>query len=480
MKYLRSPLILILLLAWLGAVMVVPVLGLNPTWIVLTGIAVASGLLLLRTEDGIYNFKRLSLVSAWFWSHVIFVAIPSLFVYQFETGNHPERFMLSVVTSLVLVPLGVLIGHGTCRAHKGAVRSYYLSPVKVHRADSYSFATFALLAVCAILAYYHTTQLTSVPLLYMIQNPGDAVKASQLREESVKLLQSNMAYLYEVLAKVMFPVLVMITGIRWLYRKTAWNRTIFFGTSILAALYCGMTLEKSPVGLAVVCLVLAIYMKREGIFKREIWLIPVGIFGYPIVVFLYEFANSPLNTSRNLIDAVGVRLFYGCAQVLFYYFDLVPETIPYQHGATIGKFAMFMGVPHSNIANLVGLRIDPTLPKSVSANAPFLGTLYADWGLTGVMLGCVITGIVISFLQNYLVSRPKTLRNVCIYGFVMLKITLLSLAALPYVLGSGGVLIVMIPLFIEDLVGARRRSVNGRRLSLSPPAFGVSRSLTGD
>jgi oligosaccharide repeat unit polymerase len=465
MKHLRSPLILILFIAWLGAVMVAPVLGLNPTWIVLTGIAVASALLLLRTEDGIHDFKRLSLVSAWFWSHITFVVIPSLFVYQFETGNHPERFMLSVVSSLVLVPVGVLIGHRICGARESSVRAYYLKPVEGRRADAYSFGTICLVASGVGLALYHATQLASVPLLYMIQNPGEAAKASLLRDQAVKLLQSNMAYVYDVLAKVVFPILVMITGLRWLYLRTVWNRTVFFGTFILAVFYCGMTLEKSPVGLAVLCLVLAIYMRRKGEFKKEIWLVPIGIFGFPIVVFLYEFANSAFITGRDLLSAVPVRLFYGGAQVLFYYFDLVPETIPYQNGATIGKLAMLMGMPQSNIANYAGLRIDPTLPKSVTANAPFLGTLYADWGLTGVILGCVITGVIIALLQNYLISRPKTLRNMCIYGFVMLKITLLALAALPYVLGSGGVLIVMIPLFIEDLIGARRRRANGRRRS---------------
>lgn len=471
MRLFRSPLTLSLFLAWLAAVAIVPVMGMDATWIVITGPAIAWSMLLLRNEDGIFNLRHLSVIAAWFWTHVIFVVIPSLFAYHFEAGNHPVRFMIAVVSSLIFVPFGVLIGHRICRARKGAVRAYYLKPVTGQAADAHSFATIILLACCVGLAIYHATQLTSVPLLYVIQNPGEAAKASLLREQAVKLLESNMAYAYDVLAKVMFPILVMITGIRWLYLKTAWNRTLFLGTFILAVLYCGMTLEKSPVGLAVLCLVLAIYMRRKGEFRKEIFLVPIGIFGFPILVFLYEFANSNLNTGHDLLDAVAVRLFYGGSQVLFYYFDLVPETLPYQNGATIGKLALLMGMPQSKIANYVGLRIDPSLPKSVSANAPFLGTLYADWGMTGVMVGCIATGIILALIQNYLISRPKTLRNMCIYGFVMLKVTLLSLAALPYVLGSGGVLIAMIPLFLEDLFGAQRWRAHRRRPSSSLVAF---------
>jgi hypothetical protein len=110
----------------------------------------------------------------------------------------------------------------------------------------------------------------------------------------------------------------------------------------------------------------------------------------------------------------------------------------------------------------------------VTANAPCLGTFYADWGMTGVVLGCIVTGIIVAVIQHYIVAKPKTLRNLCIYGFVMLKLTLLSLAALPYMLASGGVLIAMLPLFVEDLLGVRRGRTRNRQVLSPEDAFRIS------
>jgi hypothetical protein len=180
------------------------------------------------------------------------------------------------------------------------------------------------------------------------------------------------------------------------------------------------------------------------------------------------------NFLGKMMDAIGVRIFYGGARVLFYYFDLVPEGFPYQNGTTIGMLAKLMGEPKSMIANNVQMHIDPSLPSSGTANAPFLGTFYADWGMTGVVLGCLVTGFVLAAIQHYIVARPKTLRNLCIYGFVVLKLTLLALVSLPSVLVSGGVFIAMIPMFIEDLLGIRQIATGGRRLTPALDASGNS------
>src|SRR5260370_35537767 len=106
MKPLRSPLILILFLAWLGAVTVVPVMGMNATWIVITGVVMMSSLLLLRGEDGIFKLKHLSLVAAWFWTHVIFVVLPPLFPIQSKPGNNPKPSSLPVFLCSPLVAGG--------------------------------------------------------------------------------------------------------------------------------------------------------------------------------------------------------------------------------------------------------------------------------------------------------------------------------------------------------------------------------------
>ncbi|MGO9339979.1 MAG: hypothetical protein ACLPH3_02540 [Terracidiphilus sp.] len=472
MNLLRRPLFVILFLAWLGAVTILPIMGKNVTWVAVTGLVMALSLVLMRHEEGVFDFKQMSISAAWFWTHIVFVVIPSLFVIYLESGNHPNRFMVSVDGSLILVPLGILIGHVICGSRMGAVRKYYLDPIDWQSADFTSLGVVALLVVCICVGYYHTTQVPSVPLLFMFQHPGETAATGLLREQSLKLLDSPLSYAYDVLAKVMFPVLVMMTGFRWLCLRTKWNRALFIATFVTALLYCGMTLERSPVGLAALGVVVGIYIiKRKGVLKSEAWLIPIAIFTFPTIVFIYEYANTTLQTGLSFFNATGGRIFYGGAQVLFYYFDLVPEAIPYQNGATIGKLALLLNLPKSPIANAVGLRIDPTLPQSVSANAPFLGTFYADWGMTGVMLGCIVTGIILAMVQHYIITRPKTLRNLCIYGFVLLKINVLALAALPYVLASGGVLIVMIPMFVEDLMGVRLGRTRGRRALFPQHAF---------
>jgi oligosaccharide repeat unit polymerase len=444
---------------WFVGIAIMLLKSMDVTWCVLTGIVLPFSLLWMQREAGIFDFGAVSLPGAWYWAYLVFVLIPSLAAYQLESGNHPDRFIASVLSVLLTVPLGLTIGTGICRARRGMVKAYYQQPIKMQPADFRSPATLIMIGLCVLLGIKHVRELSSVPLLYMIQNPGQAAAMTLLREDALKLLPSDLKYVYEVLTKDLFPILVMLTGMRYLYVKTHWNGTLFVGTFVVAILYCGMTLEKSPVGLAILCLAIALYFKQGGKLSNPwlVGLVLVALFAFPVVVFLFQTKDTALATEQNLIDAVAVRLFYGGAKVLFYYFDLVPDVIPYQNGATIGKYAMLMGMEPSKIANSVGLRIDPTLPKSVSANAPFLGTFYADFGMTGVLIGGVFTGIIIAVIEHYIVRRPKTIRNVCIYGFVMLKLTLLTIAALPYILLSGGVIIALAPLFLEDVLGARRR-----------------------
>jgi oligosaccharide repeat unit polymerase len=454
---------------WQTGMGVMLLLGMDVKWFALTGVLVPFSLFLMHREAGIFDFRSISIPGLWYWTYLLFVLVPSLAAYRIEAGNHPDRFMASVLSALLTVPLGIVIGNIACRSRAGTVKAYYERPIQISPADFRSFGVLMVLGVCIILAVNHVREVSTVPLVYMIQNPGAAAQMNALREDSLKELDSNFAYVYDVLAKVFFPLLVMITGMRFMFVKTNVNRAMAIGTFICALLYCAMTLEKSPVGLAILCLAIAAYFKRRGRLTKAAILIPIALFAFPLIVFLFQTSNTAKSTQQNLFAAIGGRLFYGGAQVLFYYFDLVPDVLPYQNGATIGKFAMIMGMQPSKIANYVGLRIDPTLPKTVTANAAFLGTLYVDFGMTGVVLGSILTGIIMAVVQQYIIRRPKTLMSFCIYGFVMIKMTLLNIAALPYVLMSGGILIAIVPLVAGDLLGTRqrRRAGFGRQRSLN-------------
>jgi hypothetical protein len=102
-----------------------------------------------------------------------------------------------------------------------------------------------------------------------------------------------------------------------------------------------------------------------------------------------------------------------------------------------------MGKEPFEMANYIGWYWRPHSMASINANAPFLGGLNADFGMTGVLVGGLLAGFIMQAVQVYLVRRTKCVITLAMYAVVLVDFADIVSSPLPIVLLSGGTFLVL-------------------------------------
>jgi hypothetical protein len=154
--------------------------------------------------------------------------------------------------------------------------------------------------------------------------------------------------------------------------------------------------------------------------------------------------SSEGTTVAMALNAIGVRMFYGPSEEIYYYFEVFPSHVPYLYGRSIGKLSLLLGVPYFDTPNYVGLYESPDELESTNANAGFIADLNADFGMGGVIFGGVLAGFIMQAIQIYIIRRRKTVISLAVFSFLTLTFWYLNSASLAVVLASNGALLALI------------------------------------
>jgi hypothetical protein len=288
----------------------------------------------------------------------------------------------------------------------------------------------------------------------MITHPGASRYLALLREESFKLLESRLIYLYSWLRGAILPYLIMVClGLYLAYRSRFW--LLSFLLSLVSGLaYASLSIAKWPVAAIVMMIALYLLLFRSGRVSLPALLTLVClVFAFPAFVVLMVYAGTGVGFSGAL-GLIFRRMFYVPAWVLYYYFEVFPEKVGYLHGASIDKLARLLGKPAFDTANYVFRYFAPEAIRTGLANAAFIGNLNADFGVAGVLLGSLLAGALVQSIQISLVRTRKTVLNLGLYVFLVYAFWLLNSTSLPVILLSNGVLILLV---FPWLISACRR-----------------------
>jgi oligosaccharide repeat unit polymerase len=425
---------------------------------------------------------RLLTISAfWYWLYLAFVFIPAFSVFGSHAEPYRTMYMVAVDSALISVPLGVMAVNVTTGFHKEDMRRYFRAPLAVQGGmNSLRPGFLALLVVAIVLSVLYCLQISSIPLYDLIVHPGDYNGLVTAREESLKLMNSPLVYAYYVVRSTIFPLLILIGLGEYLRtRRTEWK--VLFGAAIAVGLiYSALTIAKSPVCNLVLFVAFFMYLRRGGNVKiTSLLLVALAFLLFPMFVIMSEQAGA-VGLSATLAD-LSHRLFGTPSEVLYYYFEVFPGVVPHQHGATIGKVAWVLGVPTFDDANFVGrymMARGAGFRSTVTANAPFLGSLYADFSLAGVVVGSFIAGVTMQAVQVTLMRRPKTTLNLALFAFLLVTFAWLNTTTLPVVLLSDGGLLVFAFAWLIDLMQQRNAfAVDARSLKANRRYGWLQRSV---
>lgn len=412
-----------------------------PPWMSLSVVTIICSLWLMQTAVRLFNLRQMTIPGFVYLIYLIIVLIPSFSVFEKQRGPFRLTFMVAVESALITIPIGILLAKALFHFGNDETGVFFNSPVQERAFEPGPEAFAVVLAVIWGLSIIYLREVRTVPLFYMITHPGHYRVLQSLREESLKLLDSPLRYVYELMRGTFYPFLIVYSfGKFLLKRSTSWAY-LFLASFLSGILYCGLSIAKSPVAVIFVILGAFYYLYRGGRVSRKFLVSFLLLFwAFPIFVVMREYGTA-IDLAAT-VQTLERRMFSLPSQILYYYFEIFPRVVPFQYGNTIDKLTILTGGRFFDSANFVGRYAYPHGLYSVTGPAPFLGNLYADFGIPGVLLGGVLAGFLMQCAQVYVVRSGKSVLSMSLYAFFLLSLANLNITAMPIVLLSDGALVV--------------------------------------
>jgi len=411
----------------------------DPYIATLTCVVLGLSLRLATKSCYIFDLRRVGITSFWYLTYLAMIFLPAFIVYFDQPGLFRDRYLFAVESVLLTVPLGWWFATWIWCFSREEIDSFFQSPVVDDVPDrTLLLRCWLFLTACLLLMGAYVIEVKTLPLFYLIKHPGDAAELALLREDSFKLLNSPLSHAYYWVREVFFPLLVAVSLAGYLHlRGRKWLFT-FAVASTAGLAFAAFSLAKAPVALIVLVSGLMYYLYRQGRPGRKaIAVVLILIFLFPVAVVAYA-SRSDSTTAWVVLGAIGYRLFYIPTEGVYFYFEIFPSHIPYLHGRAIDKFAKLMGMQYFDTPNVVGTYAFPQGLESVSANAAFIADLNADFGMAGVLLGGILTGMVMQGIQIFVLRRRKTVATLALFAFLIAVFWFLNSTALIIVLLSNG------------------------------------------
>lgn len=404
-----------------------------------------SSCLLVSRSCYVLNLRRGTITAFWYVTYLAMIFFPSFLVYADQEGLYRSTYLFGVESVLITVPFGWWLANIWLRFRKEEIDAFFEKPIEDSVADSLIVQRWwVVCGLCLLATGAYLAEVKAVPLLYLLRNPGEAFEAALLREESFKLLDSPLTYVYQFVRALLYPILILIgLGYYLRFRQRRWL-VMLLVASAAGLFFASLSLAKTPVAMIAVSIGIFMYLFNHGIITRKaLTIVLVLVLLFPI--FVVTIANSNDSIDPLLaVGAIGVRLFYIPAEVVYYYFEFFPAQVNYLHGRSIDKFARLMGESPYDPTNEVGNYAFYSGIDSVSANSAFIGDMNADFGMGGVLVGGVLTGIIMQTVQIFLLRRRKTVVTLACFSFLSFAFWQLNSTSLPIVLASDGVFLALL------------------------------------
>ena len=397
----------------------------------------------------VFSPYRLTIPAVFYLTYLIMIFFPAFWVFVDHPGPYREGFLTAVISVLVMVPLGVYHANRMFVFSRDETARYFTAPMVDTCPPNRMFHAHVLFVSFAVGVFvYYLMVVPVLPIVQLIQNPGETLALTLAREESFKLLDprwgqqnsTQMFYAFLFLRTMLFPVLILTTLGYYLYTKEKRWLVLFLVTGIVGSFYAISSLSRAPISAIVMRVFFFLFLFfRARLSTRAMVIAALLMSAFPIIVT--TFAYSADRTVLDGIVAVAVRLTYTPAEDLYYYFEVFPTVHDYLYGHTLIKPVLkFLGEEYFYIENFVALYISPNGVQSAHANAAFVSNLHADFGLPGVVIGSFLVGFFVQFLQIYLARSEKTIFNVAVFSFVVYAIWVLNFGSITSVLIVNGVL----------------------------------------
>ncbi len=446
-----------------------------PALVVATLLLSILGLFVLHRLAGIFDPRRVGILSVFTLSYVVMLVLPMLGVIpQHPYDNQIIPFAVGVVSVLLTVPLGVGALNRVLNYRREEDQRFFQASINAEKDVAPRWILVAILAIGLALMIVNFILAGRVPLLGLLSTDSSARELAEQREQAFKLLDPRWSaatatflfYAFLFLRTHLFPLLLLITFGALLVRPSRASWVLFVASALASGFYAASSLARAPLAALVMRTAHYFYLHRRAVVGWRIGTLGViAALTFPVVVTTFGYGSAG---ALDGIRRVLFRLVVTPADDLYAYFLIFPGQVPFQMGGTLLKpVQTVLGLPNFYIENYVYRFTSPDGLATGHANAAFPSNLYADFGLFGVVAGGVLVGALIQAIHISLSRRPKTVATVAIYSFLVYAFWVLNFGSVTSVLGTNGGLFSIAAialLWLRDKVGGR--PLRGTR---SPP-----------
>ena len=423
-----------------------------PQLLIGSGLVLILSIWMMHKTLRIFDSQRITIPTLWYLTYLPMIFFPAFLVFYIQPDPYRQIYIFAVVSVVITVPLGIILANLIFRFRKRELYEYFASPVIVH-GSGYMYVVFFLMLLGALgLVLLYFRSVGTVPLLYMLQYPGEAQELAVLREEAFKLLDPRwgtsestaLFYVFLFLRTLVFPfIIVSALGYYLWSRQKKWL-FLFLAILIVGGGYAASSIARAPVAALVMRVMFFLYLFKGGkLSKKAIVTLIILMLAFPLLVTALAYSSDV--GIWNGLSSVATRLFYTPAWGLYYYFEIFPAHHDYLYGQAFAKpILLVLGLPYFYVENFVYLYMSPAGLPSGHENDAFISNLHADFGVVGVLLGGVLTGILMQSLQIYLARKKKSILNIAIYAFLVYAFWVLNSGSITSVLFVNGVL----PVFV--------------------------------
>jgi hypothetical protein len=352
--------------------------------------------------------------------------------YVINRVGNSERLLgwLSILWTMVMLPVGMIIGN-----------VFFGKRNQSQRFDSYCKASLCtlftkndtllkivvhiLLYICILSSFYVFYSIGSVPLFETFKSPGSAV-LKLLRIDAKRNFTGN-EYIRNIIFLRLSPIISYICYCYYKLTKKNRDRIYFILSLCNAIIAVTYNLEKSPLFFFFMGF-LFIKVIIDGSIPKNIlilsatfivvgligayWLI-MGKSGIGYLLFAY---NSGITGRILLTQTAGMYLAFKVFPNIYDFIGIrsLSRWIPLLFGLSYSERS----------ARLLKEYFDP---RGVAAgttgvmNSLFIQEAWANFGTIGVILSPLVVGIIIGFIFQYFLKKPKTPVYVGIFTFLSLK-----------------------------------------------------------
>lgn len=403
---------------------------------------------LMQMAVGVFDINRLTLPGFWYLTYLAMIFFPAFAIFFDKVGPYRYIFLFAVESTIIAVPVGVIFANLLFGFKKSEIENYPKNPVFREGSNARHIFYFELALLIAIgIVIMYVLEAKTIPLFSILRHRGDFLGLAFLREESMKLMDSPFRFIYHILRDFAYPLLIIISlGYYLHYRRRRW--LFLFVIALLSGLiYSAFSLARLPVTAIFFLIFLFLYMHYKKIAKKILVLMLFLMVSFPAIVMIAGQAEVDIPL---VLWKIGERIFLAPANILYYYYEVVPESVDFLYGRTMGKLAFLTGQEYFDISNYVSQHINPSgLIETGSANAAYIGALYADFGIIGMLCGGILIGIIMQSINIYLLRKERTVFNMASYTVLVYEFGLLNILPLTSVLVFSGVPFLLIVLCLN-------------------------------